>query len=376
MSKGRVCHLGMASSIHVQRWVNYFAEKGWDVELITFQSTIAETLNPKIKLHVVKPGNIPIIRFFKAKSGIIKHLKMIQPDIIHAHSIPAFGIYAGLYAKKGGNEPIIVNAWGFYHINTHRGMKRKLDKLCLERAKIVAGTSWQMRDALVESFGIPKEKFVMFSWGIDTKIFFADYKEEINKTRIQMNIEDDASVIISPRNMSPYYRIQNILKAASKVIEKHPKTIFIFLRGFGSEEFENEMKQEAKNLKIEGNVRFISRLLSPREMAIYLTLSDIMISNSKTDQMSSVILEGMACGTIPVLSDIEIYKTHIEHEKNGFFIDGEDIDELEKTISYCLEHLEIKEEFARINKTLIIEKEDWYKNAKKMEEVYEKVLNR
>jgi glycosyltransferase involved in cell wall biosynthesis len=372
--KGKVCHLGMATSIHVQRWVNHFAKEGWEVDLITFEPAAEGALDPNVRQHVVKTGNIPLIGFIRALLGVRKNLKKIRPNLIHAHSIPAYGIYAGLYSKMGGKEPIVVSAWGFHHIKAYKGIKRRLDRLCVNKARIVACTSWQMKDALVKSFRIPKDIFVIFSWGIDTNIFYENYQEEVNVVRKELGIENGCPIIISPRNMSSYYRIENIIMAASKVLKNHPRTVYIFLKGFGSEDFENQMKDKVKSLGIEKNVIFISKLLSPKEMAIYLNLSDIFISISKTDQMSSVILEGMACGSIPILSDIEIYKTHIEHGKNGFFVDGENVNEVCKTISYCINHPELKEGIIPINKVLIAEKEDWYKNAKKMEEIYDRVL--
>ncbi|UCE37031.1 MAG: glycosyltransferase family 4 protein [Thermoplasmata archaeon] len=373
-SKKKVCHVGRASSILVQRWVNYFAERGWEVDIITFEPAEKKFLHSDIRQHVVNPGKIPFIGFIRAYLGVKKHLKRIKPDIIHAHSIPAYGIYVGLYSKKGGKEPYIQAAWGFHHIEIDKGYKRKLDKLCLERAEVITTTSDDLKIALVKNLQADESKFRVFSWGIDLNIFRLNYKEELEKLRKELDIRSGAPVIISPRNMAPYYRIQNIVKAVPKVLKAHPESVFIFLRGYGSEEFERKMKEEAKNLDIEKNTRFISGLLTPEEMAIYLNLADISISISKTDQLSSVLLESMVCNAFPILSDIAIYKKYITSEKNGLFVSGNNPDEIANAVIQCLNNKAFMERAYDINSKFIKESENWHVNSKKMENIYMELL--
>jgi hypothetical protein len=35
----KICHLANGQSVHVQKWVRFFAEKGYDVYLATFNET-------------------------------------------------------------------------------------------------------------------------------------------------------------------------------------------------------------------------------------------------------------------------------------------------------------------------------------------------
>ena len=78
--------------------------------------------------------------------------------------------------------------------------------------------------------------------------------------------------------MSPYYRIQNIIKVVPKVLETHPESVFIFLRGYGTADFESEMKKETEKLGVTKNVRFIQDILTLKEMAVFYNISNIMIS--------------------------------------------------------------------------------------------------
>jgi len=111
-------------------------------------------------------------------------------------------------------------------------------------------------------------------------------------------------------------------------------------------------------------------------MAIYLNMADVFISIPKNDQFGSSVMEGMACGAIPIVSSIKVYYQYLKDEVNALFVDPNNPREIAEKIVYCIEHPEIKESFYAINIKIIAEKEDWNKNAKKMEKLYEKLLNR
>jgi len=304
--KGKICYVGMGSSIHVQRWVNHLVADGWDIDLITFEPAKPKEIDPRVRQHVVRPGGIPGLGFVKAFLGVRKALKKIKPDVIHAHSIPAYGIYAGLYSRFGGKEPIVLSPWGFHHIKKNKGIKRWLDRLALEKAVAIAVTSPDLKEELVKNFGTDTTKFRVFSWGIDLSIFKINYVDEMKVLRHELNIAENNRVILSSRNMSPYYRIHNIIKSLPLILESHPDVILILLKGFGSDEYEKEMKVLVKESGIENNVRFVSKVISLREMAIYMNLSKIMVSMIITDQLPAVLMESLASGTFPIIPSINL----------------------------------------------------------------------
>ncbi|MDH5770077.1 MAG: glycosyltransferase family 4 protein, partial [Candidatus Bathyarchaeota archaeon] len=233
-----------------------------------------------------------------------------------------------------------------------------------------------MKRYLVENFGLPENRIVRIPWGIDLKIFHRGYEKETRTVKEALRIKADAPVIVSNRHMDPKYEIQSIMNAIPYVLKSHPDTTFIFIRGHGCPEFESKMKLKAEKLEVANKTRFISRLITPREMAIYLNMADVFISIPKTDQFGSSVIEGMACGPIPVVSDIKVYYQYLRNGVNTFLVNPENPREIAEKIIYCIEHLEIKEDFCATNRKIIEEKEDWNKNAKKMEEVYNQLFDR
>jgi len=101
-----------------------------------------------------------------------------------------------------------------------------------------------------------------------------------------------------------------------------------------------------------------------------------VVSIPKTDQFASSIMEGMACGAIPIVSNIEAYKQYLVDGKNAFFVNPDSQKDIAEKIIYCIEHPEIRDNIYRINKKIVEENEDWDKNAIAMEELYKKLLRR
>jgi len=371
----KICYLANASSIHTQRWVKYFADKGHEVHLISPRPFDGDIEN--VKLHLLKRySQIRILSFMANLPFEIfqvrKIIKKIKPDIVHAHYIATYGFHAALTKF----HPLVLSVWGSDVLVAPKKsyFVKMMVKYALKKADIVTATAKFMKGYLVKEFKISEEKIIRIPWGIDLKIFHRGYEKEVKKLREELDIPYDAPVIISNRALSPKYNIHLIVESMPYVIKNYPNAVFIFIRGYGTEEFEEKLIRLAKNLGVNKNLKIIPKLISPREMAVYLNLSDIMISIPSTDQFASSVMEGMACGTIPIVSNIEAYKQYLEDGKNAFFVSLNDPQELAKKIICAIDHLpKLKDKFYRLNKKIIEEHENWEKNAIKMEELYEKL---
>lgn len=376
VKKGRVCHLGKASSIHVQRWVNFFAEKGWDVHLVTFEPGKPEELHPKVVQHVVNPSPHRYIGFLTAASGVRKTLKKIKPDIIHAHSIPAYGIYARLYLILGKKVPFVLTAWGYLHVETYKGMRRWLDKSTLKKADEITTLVTFMKDKLVSAYSVGPNKITVFPWGVDNNLFYKGYDKEVKELKNKLKIPENHFVVISNREMNPYYGIEHIVNAIPDIITKHPETTFIIRRCGGDPEYEKELKIKADKLGVSNNVRFQSEFLPYEEVPIWLNAADISIMIPLTDQGPLSLFESMICGCIVIATDIQGNREYIKDGENGLLISPMDPKLIADRINHCIEHPELKSKFYEINKVIIEDKFTWNKNSKKMEQIYFKLLEK
>ncbi len=373
----KICYLADAGSIHTQRWIKYFADNGHEVHLISFRS-LGDCNVKGVKLHLLKRLR-PQIRFVSFPTNLLfeviqvkKLIKKINPDLLHAHYVVDYGFLGAL----AGFHPFVVSAWGSDVLRAPKESKisRYIVPVIFKKADIITTTAEFMKEYLIRMFKASRDKIVRIPWGIDLKIFHHGYEEEVKGLKESLEIRANSTIIISNRHMDPKYEIQSIIDSIPYVTKKYPNAIFVFIRGYGSPDFENEMKVRAKKLGVINNTWFISRLIPPKEMAVLLNASNMFISIPKTDQFGSSIMEGMACGAIPIVSTIKVYEQYLEDGKNAFFVNPESPEKIAEKIIYCIEHPEIKEKFYKINKKIIEKNEDWDRNAKKMEELYENLL--
>ena len=117
-------------------------------------------------------------------------------------------------------------------------------------------------------------------------------------------------------------------------------------------------------------------VLTETEMAVYLNLADAFISAPKTDLLSISVLEGMACGCTPILAELDAYKARVQDGVNGFFFRPDDANDLAEKIVAFLRQPQLKKRFSVFNVEQIRQKDDWLKNAPKLEAIYEEVMRK
>jgi len=256
-----------------------------------------------------------------------------------------------------------------------RGLHKRLIKYALRKADKITTTSQFLANVLVGQFEVPQSKVMAFPWGIDLDIFHKGYEPETTKLRASLSIDGSQFVILSPRALNPHYRIEHIIHALPFIVEKHTNVILVVLKGSNrSNQYETETRKLAETLGVTQNTRWISHELPPEEMAILYNLSDAVVSIPKSDQFGSCLVEGMACGIIPIVGDLEVYKQYLVDGKNALFVNPENPQTIARQVIHCIEHPELKERFYRINEVIVKEKEDWAKNAGKMEALYVSLL--
>ena len=368
----RICYIADAGSIHTQRWVKYFTDKGHDVHLISLRPF--GDGNHDISLYVLRVFS-PRIRIvsFLINQGykciqIRNWLRQIRPDVVHAHYVSEDGFIGAL----SGFHPFILSAWGSDVLVEPKKslVSRKKVSFTLARADMITTTSELMVDYLRDEFSLPPDKIIRIPWGINLNVFHRNYKEDVKKLREGLDIDENSPVILSNRGTAPKYEINSIVDAIPHVLNSCAEAVFVILRGYGTEEYEYEMKARAEALGVIRNIRFVSEFVTPSEMAAYLNMAHSFVSVPKSDQFASSIQEGMACGAIPIVGDLEDYQQYLEDSKNAFFVNPDHPEHLAEIIVYCIEHPELKSRFYEINRAIIEEKEDWDKNAEKMEELY------
>jgi glycosyltransferase involved in cell wall biosynthesis len=159
----------------------------------------------------------------------------------------------------------------------------------------------------IEQLGIMNKKISIIPMGVDDPFL------EIGKNR-KIELNKRPFIILSNRNLLPIYNVSLLIRAIPIVL-KEEKTKF-FIAGDGSEK--ENLKSQVKNLNLSTSVQFLGRV-PHKEMLNLLAQADIYVSTSLYDGTSVSLLEALASGAFPVVTDIPSNREWITDGNNGFW---------------------------------------------------------
>jgi len=363
-----ICFLGSAESIHTLKWARYFADKKHEVHLISYVPLL-KGYDPKdITLHFLKkklpiemwPFNTLLNLPFNLLR-VKKLIKQIKPDIINAHYVTSYGTLASLL----GFHPLVLTAWGSDILVTPKKFlpSKWTIKYALSKADLITCDADHMKVAMIK-LGALESKIKIINFGIDTQRFCSDPKDE--KFKKELSVSQN-KIVISLRRLEPICDVETLIKAAPFVAKEIPETKFIIV-GEGSQE--EELKKLSDDLRVRDNIKFLGQIPNT-ELPKYLRIADIYVSTSLSDAgISASTAEAMACGLPVVVTDNGENRKWVKSGENGFIIPEKKPEILAEKIIYLLKNESVKKEFGEKNRKIIEERNDYYKEMAKMEEIY------
>ncbi len=132
--------------------------------------------------------------------------------------------------------------------------------------------------------------------------------------------------------------------------------------------------EEVDRLNLSNNVRVVTEILTLKQMAVFLNASDILLSIPNSDSFPISVLEGMACGVIPILSDIEANRELIKLGGNAVVLPSLDEKTLASKIVYCLSHVSDLAAWKDSNRRYVLRYYNWRESLRQMEDVYRRVM--
>jgi len=392
--KLKICHVGWAHSIHVERFMRWFAKKGHDISIITDKpkeidgvknyqippvprSLIVDT-RPRWKRYMRLSFNN--YRLQKIKHQLLRVLwirnimKEINPDIVHSHSLWYPG-YLGIYIKGYPFVLTVLNGdvlWKKSDINLHMGLYTRLrTKWGIKKAKVITGVSEELIKACVRH-GADSNKVHVMRRGVDLNIYNCNGDKA--KIRHILGLSSNSKIVLSPRNITTdAYNIDKIISVIPKVISKLNDVQFIFIWHTHDTDKENKLKDLVLELGVQDNVKIIGHVTHDKA-ALYHKASDVMVSVSQYDSGPVALQEAMACGNIPVISDLPSVREWITNDWNGILVEPNNVDQVADSIIDLLQNDTKRERFVERNWKLIQEKGNQEYWMGKMEELYYSLL--
>lgn len=347
----RIVYVADASSVHVQTFMSYFANRNYDVHLISFRPSMIKN----VKLHYISPSRRMIpLRFVKP----ILFVRKIKPDIVHAF----YATHNGLIGMLTGFHPFILTVMGS-DVTLAPEMSRIIRfmvEAVLNEADIVNVSDTTLKER-VEELGCDSKKILVQEWPVNVDEFRPEARDE--HLRARLGISDSYSVI-NTYQWEPSCAVDVLIRAAPYVLKEVPNVKFILLGGGSLEE---QLKDLTIKLGVQDNVLFIGKV--PKSaMPKYLASVDVIVdtlSDYPRDESGRVFKrqkgmgigqanrEAMACGTPQIVSDSVSFKSYRPF-KGLFYRQLDNVDLAEK-ISQLLKDEPLREKIGRESRQHIVE---------------------
>ena len=367
----KICYVADGTSIHTQRWINYFARKGHEIHLICWK--LMPGYDKSVHIHLLTklaPKIWAVSQYISFLFWIVqvrRLVRKIRPDIVDGHFITVYGFLAAC----SGFHPLVVSAWGSdVLVQPKRNPLSKFTaKYALKKADIIICLfPIDIAKEQITELGIDSNKIRTVLLGVDTTEFNPSHRDE--KIRRTLGVERSQPVVISTRTLAPIYDVETLLKAIPLVLAEIPQAKFV-IAGTGQQQ--GYLRELARVQGVSNSTKFIGWV--PRtELPKYLSSADIYVSSSLSDGTSNSLLEAMACGLSPIVTDIPANQTWINDGKNGFLFPTRDYKTLASKIIYLLNNEETRENFSRRSQEIVQKKAEQQTEMKKLERIYHELV--
>ncbi len=244
-----------------------------------------------------------------------RHLARTHTALIHAHQYTPF--FYALTARLLRETPILFTEHGRWVPDYPRRKRIVANRLLMRRCDRVIGVGEVVRQALIVNEGIPKQRVGVIYNGVDLSPYRQSPPDRA-AIRREMNVEEDALVIMQVARLVPIKDHQTALKALAEARRERERPEFsaefspefsagnsgrsrsrlarLVLVGEGPEE--SAIRETIARLGLQDCVRLLG-LRS--DVSRLLRAADVFLLSSINEGIPLTVIEAMAAG-LPVVS--------------------------------------------------------------------------
>ena len=298
--------IGNAENTHMLKWVRSLACY-FEVYLISSKTTLPAIHETLPADHIFDLGtNVSeeggnyklLLKLWKVR----KIIKKTDPDLVNAHYITSHGFLAALVKKLSTKNFILVqSAWGSDILVTpfRNKLFKWITRFCLRNADVVTSDSHHMTEVISS---LAPVKTLTFSFGLE-------------KLPLYDTVVKEDYLFYSNRMLSENYNIGETIRFFGQIAAVKQQARLVIAHDGPSRKY---LEQLVGELGLNNKITFMG-FVSEEEQDINYKKARFFISIPTSDATSVSLLEAMAYGCIPIVSDIPANHEWISNGVNGIF---------------------------------------------------------
>jgi glycosyltransferase involved in cell wall biosynthesis len=297
-----------------------------------------------------------VVRFITEPIQLIMYAIRHKPYLINGVFTLPKGLNAVIASKISGTKSVVSVIGGTVEITTRMPgtwFWKRLNLWILKNCDAVTTKGSKVTTYLVEQ-GIPSDKIFNLNGSIDSNRFFPDSNK---KKDIDILFVGMFSILKGP---------DRVLNVVENFVESGKNIRAVFL-GEGS------MYSEIEHLiKEKGLEDVVSLKGYCNDTAPYFQRAKTLLMPSTSEGLPTAMLEAMACGCVPVVSDVGNITDAADHEQNSMVIKTwDDIDSFTKATDRLISDSEFRNRLAKNGRKTVEERYTPFKQAEIVEQIFQ-----
>lgn len=322
MTQPRLCFVGWADHVHLERWAGYFGARAPGVSVVSFTG-------PGRYPPQVRQLSVGLRRRSRRWQALrLRYLLWrLRPQVVHAH-----WAHFAVPVRRAWRGPLVVTAWGsdiYRRENFTDAQWAELGE-ALRSAECVTCDSDDLARTMREAFGLDAGRVHVIQWGVDTDLFTLDGPD----MRAELGLQG-REVVLSARNFTPLYDQETVVQAFARLRTRRPAAFLLMKNHGGDAAYLAQIRALVTTLGLSDAVRILDSMPYERMAELYRT-ADATVSVPHSDATPMSLLEAMAAGSPCVACDLPSIREWVTDGETGLLVRAGDVDAVSRAMEQAI----------------------------------------
>ena len=247
------------------------------------------------------------------------------------------------------------------------------------RFSIITNTIYKLTDIILTHNNFSKKELVNKAPFLQEMISivphgnyssFINIRDDKEKSLSYLDLPENKTILLFFGMIKKVKGLDVLLKAFSRVLEKHPDTLLLVAGRSWENDFavyENIIEQEA----LWDNIILHERFIPYEDVEHYYCVSDLVVLPYKKIYQSGVLMMTLSYERPALVSDLPPLKEVITDNKNGYLFKSEDVNDLANKIDFILSDRKSLDLVRKNGNRLIAEKFCWSEIGRLTKKAYQ-----
>jgi glycosyltransferase involved in cell wall biosynthesis len=347
----RIVYLADAPYVHTRRWIQHFASRGDECEVISFRPAAIEGARVHYVDGFEKLGKARYLVHARRVGGLIEDLK---PDLVHALHLTSYGFLGAL----AGVRPLVISVWGTDILEAPglTPFHRWLTRFSLARAGEITATGLHLASATAR-YAPQGKPITVIPYGVDLTKFAPVERGERRPL-----------VIGTTARLSVEKGVRYLIEAFALLRQRLGPDVSLRIAGDGPERA--KLRALARDRGVEESTQFLGEI-AHAEMPAFLGSIDIFALPSVYEGFGVAAVEAAATGLPVVGSRVYGIPDVVQDGRTGLLVPAKEPAALAQALETLARDPARRRAMGAAGREFVAGHYDWDENTAQMERLYE-----